>query len=150
MSGFEIAGIVLGVFPLIQESAKGLRSVFSGAKTWWRFEREFESLVATIELECIKYSQNLEILLAEVDISEDDKDRLQNDSTCTLWYDTHIQVQLKQKIQQRYYDWFMKQLNEIHSTLNSLHDLLRNGKVGIVWYLRLYDLTTNTINRCTT
>jgi hypothetical protein len=35
MSGSEVAGIFLGVFPLIQESAKGLRGVFSGAKTWW-------------------------------------------------------------------------------------------------------------------
>ncbi|KAM0479356.1 hypothetical protein ACHAP7_005667 [Fusarium lateritium] len=84
MSGFEVTGIVLGVFPLIQESAKGLRVVLGGAKTWWRFEREFESFVATIEMEYIKFSQNLEILLAEVDVSDDDRDRLQNDSTCTL------------------------------------------------------------------
>ncbi|KAF4443220.1 hypothetical protein F53441_11529 [Fusarium austroafricanum] len=129
MSGFEIVGVVLGVLPLIQETAKGLHGVFSDAQTWWQFEREFETFIATLETEHIKFSQNLEILLAELDISDEDRDKLQNDSTCTLWYSAHVQAQLQQRIQKQYYSWFMRQMHDMNTALNSLHEILRQGKV---------------------
>jgi hypothetical protein len=134
MSGFEIAGVVLGVFPILQDAAKGLHSVFVHAETWWRFETEFEALISTIETEHIKYSQNLDILLGELDIPEEDRSRLQNDPTCTFWYDIRIQAQLRQRIQDRYYDWFTRQLQLMNTALNSLHELLTSGKVWITKY----------------
>ncbi|KAM5349249.1 hypothetical protein ACJ41O_005756 [Fusarium nematophilum] len=130
MSGFEIAGLVLGVFPLVQETAKGLRNVFADVQTWWRFETEFEAFVSAMETEHIKYSQNLEILLGELEIPEDDRNSLQNDPTCTLWYDLRIRAQLRQRIQDRYYDWFMRQLRDMNAALNSLHGILTYGKVA--------------------
>ena len=130
MSGFEIAGIVLGAFPILQDAAKGLRTVFGDVKTWWRFETEFEVFIATVETEHIKYSQNLEILLGDIDISEEDREKLQKDSTCCLWSDPPVQAQLRKKIRDPYYGWFMRQLNDINTALIALHEILTQGKVS--------------------
>lgn len=130
MSGFEIAGIVLGGFPLLQEAAQGLRGVFGDVKTWWRFEMEFEVFISSIETEHIKYSLGLEILLSDLDISDEDRERLQNDPTCGLWYNPRIKAHLRQRIQDRYYGWFMGQLNDINTALQDLHGILTSGKVS--------------------
>lgn len=132
MSGFEIAGIVLGAFPLLQDAAKRLRVVFGDVKTWWRFETEFEVFISSIETEHIKYSLSLEILLSDLDVSDEDREQLQNDSTCGLWHHSPIQAYLRQRIQDRYYGWFMGQLNDINTALQDLHQILTSGKVS--WF----------------
>ncbi|KAJ0120192.1 hypothetical protein J7T55_001048 [Diaporthe amygdali] len=124
MSGIEVAGIVLGAYPVLLETAKDLREVFKDVKTWWRFEREFENFLSVLETEHIKYSLNLQILLEDLDIPEEDKDTLQVDPTASGWYDVQTQVKLRRRIQDRYYNWFMRQLAAMNRALGDLQDLL--------------------------
>lgn len=72
MSGFEIAGIVLGAFLLLFDSCKDLRSAFRSLKSWWRFETDFDNFVAAIQREQIAFSQNLEILIDPLDLPDVD------------------------------------------------------------------------------
>lgn len=124
MSGIEVAGIVLGAYPVLLETAKDLREVFKDVKTWWRFEREFENFLSVLETEHIKYSLNLQILLEDLDIPEEDKDTLQVDPTASGWYDVQTQVKLRRRIQDRYYNWFMRQLAAMNRALGDLQGLL--------------------------
>lgn len=130
MSGFEIVGVVLGGFPLLLEAAKGLKGVFGDVKTWWRFDREFEDLISSIEAEHIKYSQSLEILLSHLEISDEVRKELQNDSTCDRWNDPEIQAHLRQWIQECYYEWFMDQLRDMNTALQDLKGILTSGRVS--------------------
>ncbi|KAK7418604.1 hypothetical protein QQZ08_011188 [Neonectria magnoliae] len=50
MSGFEVAGIVLGAFPILVESCEDLRSAFRSLKSWWRFENDFDNFVFVEQL----------------------------------------------------------------------------------------------------
>ncbi|RYP78485.1 hypothetical protein DL771_000438 [Monosporascus sp. 5C6A] len=128
MSGFEIVGVILGSFPIIYEVGKETKGFYRNAKTWWRFEREFEDFIAAIDREYINFSQNLEILLTPLDIPGEDREALQNGLDSRLWNQSRIRAELRHRIQDRYYEWFMRQLTEINDALGELHGLLPVGK----------------------
>jgi len=129
MSGFEIAGLVLGAFPLLLEAAKELRGVFRDVRTWWKFEREFEDLISSVEREQIAFSLNLDILLARLDISEEEREAMQFDPNSVLWHSSRIQTKLERRINAWYFPWFMKELKDIEDSLEELCDILAIGKV---------------------
>ncbi|KAM6520176.1 hypothetical protein FALCPG4_013729 [Fusarium falciforme] len=124
MSGLEIAGIVLGGFPILIEAAKPLVRYLQGAERWWHFKRDFMTLVSTIEDESIAYSQNLELLLTPVDIDPEAKAILQEDSQSKLWHDPDIQAKLKGRVKSQYMLWFQRQLLEMREALGELHSML--------------------------
>jgi hypothetical protein len=130
MSGFEIACEILGVFPILYDGGKDLKGVYRNFRTWWRFDREFEDFISGIDREHIAFSQNLDILLSSLDLSDDDRERLQNGVDSRLWHQPHIQQELRRRLQDRYYPWFVRQLTDIDEALKELHGLLPIGKVG--------------------
>jgi hypothetical protein len=131
MSGIELAGLVLGAYPALLSTAKELREAFKDVKTWWRFEREFEVFLSAVETEHIKYSLNLQILLDDLDIPEEKKETLRVDSTASGWHDAHVQMELRHRIQDVYYDWFMRQLAAMNKALGDLQKLLPIAKVSL-------------------
>ncbi|RBR24358.1 uncharacterized protein FIESC28_02848 [Fusarium coffeatum] len=125
MSGFEIAGVVLGLFPIVCDTAKDLRGVFHDAQSWWRFEREFEDFILEIEKQQIAYSPILEILFDPLhQLSLTDREALESNPNSPLWYDLRIQAVLKDRICQKYTGWFMTQLGDINDALKELLGLL--------------------------
>ena len=42
MSGIEVAGLVLGAWPVVMEALEGYRETFRTLKSWWKFQRTFE------------------------------------------------------------------------------------------------------------
>ena len=130
MSGFEIAGVVLGLFPIVCDTAKDLRGVFHDAQSWWRFEREFEDFILEIEKQQIAYSQILEILFDPLhQLSLTEREALEGNPNSPLWYDLRIQAVLKDRIRQKYMGWFMRQLDDINDALKELLSLLPIEKV---------------------
>ena len=130
MSGFEIAGVVLGLFPIVCDTAKDLRGVFQDAQSWWRFEREFEDFVLEIEKQQIAYSQILEILFDPLhQLSSTEREALESNPNSPLWFDLRIQAVLKDRIRQKYMGWFMRQLDHINDALKDLLSLLPLEKV---------------------
>lgn len=132
MSGVEIAGLVLGAYPVLLRTAKDLREIFKDVKTWWRFEREFENFLSDVETEHIKYSLSLQILLEDLDIPEEEKENLQVSYNSSGWHDVKTQAELRRRIQDRYYDWFMRQLAAMNKTLEDLQRLLPVMKVRLL------------------
>lgn len=132
MSGIEIAGIVLGGFPILIEATKPLARYFQGAERWWHFKTRFMTLISTLEDESIAYSQNLELLLTPVDLDPEVKTNLQEDPKSDLWHDPEVQAKLKARIKNQYMPWFQRQLREMRETLDELRRMLpinQNGKV---------------------
>jgi hypothetical protein len=137
MSGLEIAGLVLGAYPILYEAAKDLRGVLKKAKTWWFFEREFDDFVSEVHKEYVSFSQILEILLDPLDLAPEERQRLQDEPDCNLWHETHIQNQMRRRIQPKYQVWFMGQLAEMNTALTALHAMLPIEKVCFMLELLL-------------
>jgi len=125
MSGFEIAGAVLGAFPILLQAANGLRGVYSDARTWWQFEREFDDFVAAVEREHIAFSQILEILLEPLyRLSYEEREELQTKPNSPLWTDERIEAELRERVSERYFNWFKKELRGLQTAVEELAELL--------------------------
>jgi len=139
MSGFEIAGVALGAFPILLEGAKSLRGVYRDAKAWWEFEREFDDFVAAVEWESIAFSQSLDIMLESfADLSTEDRDILHNSPGDCLWLETRIQAELERRIpveQQR--RWFLGELRKLGIVLAELYAMLPATKVSWIYIYHL-------------
>ncbi|CAG9946289.1 unnamed protein product, partial [Clonostachys rosea f. rosea IK726] len=132
MSGIEVAGLAVGAFPILFEAFKEFRKAAKPLKLWWRFEVEFDNFLATVQREQIAYSQNLEILIDSLALSEYEKATLQNVPESNLWYEPQVQSVLRRRLQNRHYPWFMEQLRDTNAAIEKLLGLLPIGKAYLV------------------
>ncbi|KAI8944063.1 hypothetical protein F4801DRAFT_267867 [Xylaria longipes] len=135
MSGFEIAGIVLGAFPIALEGFRGLRSYLQFAQIWWKYEAELEDFIYSLENESMSYSQNLEILLAPLVLSED-RERALMRGDLKSWNDPVFRIELKHRIGDMYYEGLARRLQDIKLVLDEAYSLLpiKDGKVIYLEY----------------
>ncbi|KAI0529959.1 hypothetical protein GGR58DRAFT_525596 [Xylaria digitata] len=104
MSGFEIAGIVLGAYPILYDAAKDMRGVLKKSKFRRLFEREVVDFIAGAHKELIEFSQILEYLLDPLDPTPDQRRARQDEK----------------RIQEKYHVRFMEQLVEMNTALDKL------------------------------
>ncbi|KAF7555002.1 hypothetical protein G7Z17_g2496 [Cylindrodendrum hubeiense] len=123
MSGFEIAGIVLGALPMLCTVAKDVSERFKNAESWWEFERTFMNFLDSLEEQAIIYEQLLELLVDTLDISDADRESLLQNPNSSSWHEPHIQAGLRNRLQQRY-GWFMRNLSLINEATTTLLRLL--------------------------
>ncbi|KAH7312519.1 hypothetical protein B0I35DRAFT_437204 [Stachybotrys elegans] len=125
MSGFEIAGVVLGAFPILCDASKDLRRWYQDVQTWWQFEREFEDFIQDVWREHMTFLQIVELLLDPItNLTQDERRALESDPGSMLWRSPHIQSELEQRIQTKYYKWFQHQLAALNDEICALHRLL--------------------------
>ncbi|KAF9869510.1 hypothetical protein CkaCkLH20_12995 [Colletotrichum karsti] len=123
MSGFEIAGLVLGTFPILCDAAKDLSGVLKKARSWWRFEATFEAFSSAIETQEVAYTQVLKRLLDPLVIPDDEYDSLLRDPMSPLWYETRIQEGLRQRLSSEH-RYFMRNLSDLNEAILELQKLL--------------------------
>lgn len=128
MSGFEIAGVVLGTFPLLCDSAKEVASFLRKTKSWWQFETTFETFVSTLSTQEAAYTLVLKRLLDPMDISDSEYLSLLRSPQCDLWHELHVQDGLRQRLSSEY-RWFMWNLADLNQAVLGLQELLPIGKV---------------------
>jgi len=130
MSGFEIAGIVLGAFSVLADGVKDAHSPYQKLKRWWSFGIAFEDFLLRLDTERVAFLQNLENLLGSVDISDTQKEALLSDAQCRLWNEPQVQAALRRRITDQYFDWYRTILSDIRDTLEEVNRLLPVGSVS--------------------
>ena len=125
MSGIEIAGIALAVFPVL---AKGISGLTEGARTYriWRKCRvQLEDYAFKIKAERVYYLDTLDGLLTDIVRSELDLESLLRDPTGSAWQNPVYERLLQQRLG-RSYGTYVKILENM---LDSLEVLAK--KVGV-------------------
>ncbi|KAH0423238.1 hypothetical protein CcaCcLH18_12323 [Colletotrichum camelliae] len=128
MSGFEIAGIVLGSFPLLCDSAKEVAGFLRKTKSWWQFETTFETFISSLTTQEAAYTLVLKRLLDPLDISDSEYLSLLRSPQCDLWHEFHVQDELRQRLSSEY-RWFMWNLTDLNQAVLGLQELLPIGKI---------------------
>ncbi|RSL40081.1 hypothetical protein CEP53_013606 [Fusarium sp. AF-6] len=123
MSGFEVAGIVLGALPLLIEGAKATKFYLQGIERWWQFETDFEAFVRAITFEDVIFTQNLDLLLLPLDLSDNERNSLKASSKSSLWRHPDIVAQLKHHLREAL-PLFTRLLNELRISLDELHEMI--------------------------
>ncbi|KAJ4197282.1 hypothetical protein NW759_016332 [Fusarium solani] len=133
MSGFEIVGVVLGGLPLVIEAAKSTESYIKGIKALWMFRRHFKEFVHAITFEEIFFCQNLDLLLAPLEISDRERRSLKDSPTSTLWHHPDIVDKIRQHLKEAL-PLCTQMLRELNDSLNNLYEILpiKDGKLDVL------------------
>ncbi|KAG7285372.1 hypothetical protein NEMBOFW57_009999 [Staphylotrichum longicolle] len=94
MSGFEIAGVVLGSIPLIISALEHYGNGLSTIQRWRRYQRELQSLVRNLQTEQVKLQNVIEKLLVGI-ASSSEIEALIDDPFGDLWRQETLETKIR-------------------------------------------------------
>ncbi|KAI1347835.1 hypothetical protein F5Y01DRAFT_233001 [Xylaria sp. FL0043] len=101
MSGFEIAGIVLGAVPLLISALEHYGDALSTLNKWRKYERELHSLVRNLDTERVKLQNVCEKLLVGI-VPESQIEAMIKDPMGGLWKEEKIQARVQSRLWESY------------------------------------------------
>ncbi|KAK2605571.1 hypothetical protein N8I77_008400 [Diaporthe amygdali] len=135
MSGIEVAGMVLGAFPIILNCLEYYRKGFEPLEEWWQFRTHFIAFIDDVRHQMMKYNENMIRLLDPI-ITSTDTDNLAALLMVPLDR-SQPGVDLEQILEGRLaseLDRFLRIINRMHELMLSLNKLLQieDGKISWV------------------
>lgn len=123
MSGLEIAGLVLGLYPLIVSALEHYRHVHKAAGLLARFESEYRKVLDDAKDEQLIFRLTLEELLLPLttnqSFNEGDLEALLSDLSHPNWNDENLQHALRERLGSTH-DRFIEIVDSLHSLLSQL------------------------------
>ncbi|CAN9281410.1 unnamed protein product [Alternaria alternata] len=119
MSGLEVAGIVLGAFPLLVSGIEHWRDVAKVGGFYWRIRKEYTKCQRDIQFHEIIYKNNLRELLLPLIQDAKEVAKLIADPCGKRWGDAALQQRLESRLNESYqsYQNTMTEMNEIAEEL---------------------------------
>ncbi|KAL5415698.1 hypothetical protein PMIN06_002302 [Paraphaeosphaeria minitans] len=145
MSGVEVAGLVLGAFPLIITALEHYRDGFEPLHEWWTFESEFVNFIEEVKTQQDRFDNNLERLLSPFKFSDTQMNALLSQQSPEAWKGQDLQSGLMERLG-RSYDSYMAICRKMNKTLRHLEKLvgIRDGASLYVaaskWNLEMHRL----------
>lgn len=103
MSGLEVAGVVLGAFPLLLAAIEHWHDIANTYELYRRIRRKYKECQHDIEYEKVIYRRNLEALLTPILQDADEVDRLVADPGGPGWSDPALQERLEERLHGSYH-----------------------------------------------
>jgi hypothetical protein len=130
MSGLEVAGILLGVFPLIISSLEHWRDAAKVGGFFWRVRKEYTKCRSDVQFHEIWYKRNLEELLLPIMSDRDEVALLVSDPGGKDWNSKPLQERLENRLQESY-GLYIEIIHEMNETAKDLKDELSLDKATI-------------------
>ena len=124
MSGIEVAGLVLGGFPILLNCLDYYREGFEPLEEWWNFRTRFIAFVDDIRHQMMRYHQNLTLLLDPIVSDNTSLAALIGNPTDPRWKDGSLDKALKRRIASEL-DRFLRIIHRMHDTMEGLYRLLQ-------------------------
>lgn len=125
MSGIEIAGLVLGAFPLLIQALKTYREGAETLKDWWKIERAYKKTNQDLNYHQILFEENVERFLLPLVADDDELRALMADPAGKGWEDAELELRLRQRLPKSY-DLFLDIIGDISGLVESL-----KGELGV-------------------
>ncbi|KAJ4138433.1 hypothetical protein NW768_002265 [Fusarium equiseti] len=125
MSGFEVAGIVLGSIPLVISTLEHYKNGISMMQRYRRYERELQRLIRNLETEKVKLQNVCEKLLDGIVPPSRIDDMVENPGG-DLWVKEETQKAIRGRL---WKSWsvFDKTLREIQTAIEEIYEKLGGG-----------------------
>lgn len=130
MSGLEIAGVLLGAFPLIISGLEHGREVAKVGGFYWRVRKEYNKCRSDVQYHEIVYKRNLTELLLPILNDADEVKRLVNDPGGVGWGNDTLQEQLEERLEESY-GLYMEIIEEMNDTADELKQELSFEKTSV-------------------
>ncbi|CAD6582253.1 MAG: hypothetical protein ASARMPREDX12_000882 [Alectoria sarmentosa] len=98
MSGIEIAGLVLGSFPIILNCLDYYRKGFEPLEDWWNFRTHFIAFIDDISHQMMRYNGNMIRLLDPIVADSDSLTTLVGNANDPRWIDGSLAHLLEQRL----------------------------------------------------
>ena len=128
MSGVEIAGLLLGSFPLLISALEHYRETAEVLEDWWQIKKEYKKCKNEIKLQELAFESNLERFLLPLLVDDDQIELLIAEPGGTLWKDHALEITLRSRLPKSY-DLFLDIIRDIQDIMNGLRAELGLGKV---------------------
>jgi hypothetical protein len=145
MSGFEVAGIVLGAFPVALEALKRYREVSKTCGFWWEIRCEYQKCTNEIKFYQLSFRQNLKQLLLPLAVDEEQTKLLLADPGGAEWKDEEVARQIKHRLQETY-DLYLDIVGQLETTLAKVNKELAMDSPGVQEKLKVRQ-TRNTTTK---
>lgn len=122
MSGIEIAGIVLAVFPLVIRVLEHYQGAYDSARDFAHFRREFAQLVNEVNREQIIFRLHIEAMLRSVSTEPEFLiQEMMNNTQDWRWKSPKLAQRLQQTLSgDGEYENYRASMREIHDNLSSI------------------------------
>jgi hypothetical protein len=130
MSGLEIAGVLLGAFPLIISGLEHWRDVAKVGGFYWRVRKEYTKCRSDVEFHELVYKRNLKELLLPILSDTDEVNQLVSDPGGEQWTDNVLQTRLEERLLDSY-ALYMGVINEMIQTAEELKKELGFNKTVV-------------------
>lgn len=132
MSGIEVAGIALAVFPIIIDGISHFVNGVEKIKYWRRYRIKLQGYATAIEAQRVCYLDTLEGLFADIVESEEDLNILMSNPGGPAWQSPNYDARLHQRLD-RSYNVYLSTLRDMVENLTTMCHKLgvdQRGKVG--------------------
>lgn len=119
MSGIEIAGLVLGAFPLIITALERYREGAELLSDWWRIQRAYKSCKREVEYHRILFETNVEEFLLPLVVDNEELKALMDSPAGEEWDDPELEERLQQRLPKSY-NLFIDIMGEIRQLMEKL------------------------------
>ncbi|KAL9112020.1 MAG: hypothetical protein Q9227_003640 [Pyrenula ochraceoflavens] len=131
MSGIEVAGLALAIFPVVISGIKAFAEGVETMRTWRRYRRGLEGYKRQLETQRIWYLDTLEELLGFVDSEEELKDLIKEPGG-EPWQKPEYKVRLRERLGHSY-DLYLATIDDLFDALHMFKQKLgidEKGKVA--------------------
>ena len=116
MSGIEVAGLVLGSFPLLISALENYRKIAEVYDDWWQVKKEFQKCKQELKCAELALESNLERFLLPLVVDDDMIQELIIDPAGDGWKDPSLEKKLMDRLPKSY-DLFLDTINEIQDVM---------------------------------
>ena len=123
MSGIEVAGLLLGTFPLLISALEHYRQTAEVLEDWWQIKKEYKKCKNEIKVQELVFENNLERFLLPLVVDDDDVNELMSEPGGLKWRDPALEQKLIDRLP-RSYDLFLDIMHDIQATMEGLQEEL--------------------------
>lgn len=122
MSGFEVAGIVLGSIPLVISALGQYKKGIATVRNWRRYERVLGRLITNLEVERVRLQDVFEKLLFRL-VPESQIDSMVGERLDPAWLDAGLQDKIKARLY-RSFEVFEGRVKDIEGAIEEMIEKL--------------------------
>ena len=131
MSGIEVAGLLLGAFPLLLSALEHYRQSAEVLEDWWQIKKEYKKCKNEIKVQELAFEHNLERFLLPLVVDDGEIAALMAEPGGMEWKDPALEDKLKSRLPKSY-DLFVDTIHDIQSTVDGLKDELGVNREDIL------------------
>ncbi|KAI8211608.1 hypothetical protein K4K52_010122 [Colletotrichum sp. SAR 10_76] len=130
MSGFEVAGIVLGTIPLLISALEHYKEGISTIRAWRNYDRELRSLIRNLQTERVRFQDVCEKLLVGL-VSQRQIESMVDDPFGPAWQEEKVRAKIEARLWRSFnnFEDIVKDMEEAAKEMRTKLDLQPDGTV---------------------